>query len=163
RLQLEHALGSMEAAAGNTAAALQHLQTAIFLLEGQRAALPLEEFKNAYLEDKQQIYSDLVLALLEESTPATAAEAFSTVQRARSRALLEQLLVSVDDAFLTEEAATRADEARYRLHWLYNQLLGEKGMRSARLESERQLHREEQTLQRLAWQTAWRSGDVVDR
>ncbi|MCB0062878.1 MAG: CHAT domain-containing protein [Caldilineaceae bacterium] len=182
-LRFHHLLGQLAQTTGNFAVAQIHYQHALAILEEQRATLPVEEIRTAFLDDKAEIYVDLVQLLLEraDEDPTLVAAAFATVERARSRALLERLLTATSgdathqttaphtataegvapgqpanapdvagDAGTT--AATDPVEAlRQRLHWLYNQLLGESGSRNLNSRLSEQLLQEEAALQRLEW------------
>lgn len=160
QLRLAHALGCIESAAGDPSAARSHFYAAIDLVEDQRTSLPLEEIKTAYLADKFHIYTDLVLSLLGAEEPAAdaVAEAFAVVERARSRALLERLLSSVEavdtEAGLDTALVERREALRRQLHWLYNQLLGESGSRWVDLQLDRRLQDQESKLRRLEWQSS---------
>ncbi|MEM7535672.1 MAG: CHAT domain-containing protein [Chloroflexota bacterium] len=130
QLRLQHALGRIERAAGNHEQARVHFLRAIALLESQRASFSLEEIRTAYLDDKTQIYSDLVLSLLDAAAPkpdneaelteqaeeiskdgesddgstdSAIAEAFAIIERARSRALLERLMAAIPEDELPED------------------------------------------------------------
>lgn len=129
-LRLLHARGLAARTAGDHSAARRFFQLAVEAIERQRAALPIEEFRTAFLSDKSVIYADLALALLDEPEPAADAleEAFAVIERARSRALLERLLAVVDETVVASRdaaAAERGASMRQQLTWLYNQLLGE--------------------------------------
>ncbi|MCB0066883.1 MAG: hypothetical protein KDD77_07030, partial [Caldilineaceae bacterium] len=98
------ARGQAARAAGDTQQARQFFEQAVDVIESQRATLPVEEFRTAFLADKTQIYADLVLSLLDTPAPPESmlADAFAVVERARSRALLERLLAAVDEAALAQ-------------------------------------------------------------
>lgn len=152
-IRYHHLVGRVARLEGDTTQARRELQAAITLLEGQRATLPLEEVRTAYLEDKGAVYADLLLALLDSPQPSSeeVSAAFEAVERARSRALLERLLSTLDVQPRTQEGNSSLDEVRRRLHWLYNALLGEGGSRSvdaARQEMVRALFDEES---RVSW------------
>jgi CHAT domain-containing protein len=159
QVYLQHALGRIEWRAGNYAQAQVHLDRAISGVEAQRISLPLEETRTAFLNDKIEIYNDLLLVQLE--TPAvdqtTLATAFATIERARSRALLERLLTSVDpaaDLTVDPQLVARREEVRQQLHWLYNQLLSESGSRRADATLNRAIQGLEAALQQLEWRTS---------
>lgn len=67
---------------GNKDAAISSLQFAVALIEGMRHRLQQERFRAGYLQDKYQVYVDLVRFQLETGQ---AQEAFSTAERLRSR------------------------------------------------------------------------------
>ena len=161
QLRLLHLLGTLEQQGGDPAVAQRYFSRALAMLENQRSCLPLEEMRSAFLADKIDLYADLAVSLLD--TPAGDAEAvaaaFAVVERARSRALLERLIASLD-----ERAQSGADQSvelgeqmaalRQRLHWLYNQLLEGGEGRHAILEIGAEITTCEATLQALEWQAA---------
>lgn len=163
RLRWLHLRGQAAHLSGDALGARRYLTAAVNLLDAQRAALPIEEVRTAFLDDKAALYADLVLNLLD--TPAAGedeiAAAFAVVERARSRALLEQLLAAFDD--LDDVSHAAGDEAanseqraalRRQLHWLYNQLLGAEGSRHLDATVSRTLAVHESALRRLEWQSA---------
>jgi tetratricopeptide (TPR) repeat protein len=153
-LRLHQALGELERAAGNAERAQQHGRAALALLERQRVALPVEEIRMAFLDDKINIYSDLVLSLLERPDPTALAEAFATVERARSRVLLERLLATLSGEATepTDPTAQRRAELEQQLHTLYNRLLGEAGSRHTPAQVGAAIRECEAALDQLAWQ-----------
>ena len=158
-LQLLHARGQVARAEGDMTAARRFFEAAVVALETQRAALPVEDFRTAFLADKTAIYTDLVLALLAAPAPAedTVADVFAVVERARSRALLERLLVAVEATALAPDSpeAERSAAVRQQLTWLYNQLLREGGAsRAVDQAITAEIRNHEATLQRLEWQLA---------
>jgi len=163
-LQLRHAQGEVARAEGDLSGARRFFEQAAAALEQQRASLPVEDFRTAFLADKRAIYTDLVLALLAAPAPAedVVASAFAVIERARSRALLERLLAAVDAADLAPDAdtATRSAVVRQQLTWLYNQLLGaETSSRAANATITAEIRSHEAALQRIEWQLApWLAG-----
>jgi CHAT domain-containing protein len=157
-LRLVHARGQVAAARGDRAAARRHFAHAVDLLDDQRAGLPIEEVRTAFLDDKVAIYADLVLSLLDSPTPDAdeVAAAFLAVERARSRALLERLMLSVEpgDTLEPTEIAERRAELRRQLHWLYNRLLGESGTRRLDGALTRELLAQEAAIRQLEWRVA---------
>jgi CHAT domain-containing protein/tetratricopeptide (TPR) repeat protein len=157
-LRLFHARGHIAAAQGDVLLARRHFTQAVELLDRQRATLPLEEVRTAYLDDKMSLYSDLVISLLASPTPSEdeVAAAFGIVERARSRALLERLLASVDTVVADESAAISSRRAalRRQLHWFYNQLLGDGGSRRHDGDLGREVAQQEAALQQLEWRSA---------
>jgi CHAT domain-containing protein/tetratricopeptide (TPR) repeat protein len=133
-LRLLHARGRIAAAQGDATQARAYFAAAVDLLDVQRAALPMEEVRTAYLDDKTAYYADLVISLLDAPLPTdnVVAAAFAVVERARSRALLERLMgsVTLDDGAEGErvenaESVSQRETLRRRLHWLYNRLLSD--------------------------------------
>ncbi|MEZ4560639.1 MAG: CHAT domain-containing protein [Caldilineaceae bacterium] len=169
-VQVAYARGRVARAQGDETAARAAFQDAVARLERQRATLTLEQMRASYLLDKDALFSDLILSLLAQPAPSTATlgAVFDTIERLRSRVLLEQLLAVTDaaaedataegaaaedetqDAGATQgdDAALR-DELRRRLNWLYNRLLGEEGSRHPFVELSQELQRTEAQLARL--------------
>ncbi|MCE7988668.1 MAG: CHAT domain-containing protein [Caldilinea sp. CFX5] len=167
RLRLHHLLGKIAYSAGAYAPARDHFKQAIAQLEAQRATLLVEEIRSAFVDDKSELYADLVQTLLampatdSATTAAMVAEAFAVVEQSRSRVLLERLQAALDDtmpigatAAATPDAAAeqqRVAELRAQLHWLYNQLMGESGRRHLGAAINRQLQVTEAALQQIEW------------
>ena len=158
-VQVAYARGRVARAQGDDVGARAAFQDAVARLERQRATLTLEQMRAAYLLDKDALFSDLILSLLAQPAPSTATlgAVFDTIERLRSRVLLEQLLAVTDaaedgtrdaPAAQGDDAALR-DELRRRLNWLYNRLLGEEGSRHPFVELSRELQRTEAQLARL--------------
>lgn len=95
-----YASGRIARAEGNLHDAQRYFHHAASLLEAQRATLPFEEVRIAYLGDKATIYTDWVLTLIDQAVIDTADyyDAFAIVERARSRVLLERLLNALEDS-----------------------------------------------------------------
>lgn len=167
QLRLQHLLGKIAYRAGEYVTARDHFKQAIAQLEAQRATLLVEEIRSAFVDDKSELYADLVQTLLAMPSPDSAtaaamvAEAFAVVEQSRSRVLLERLQAALDDTTPVgaTEAATpdaaaeqqRLAELRAQLHWLYNQLMGESGRRHLGAAINRQLQVTEAALQQLEW------------
>ncbi len=115
----ERVLGLGALQRGNTRRALRHLRRAVAALEAARTLVAPEALHVAYFRDKQAAYEDLVLALLERPGPTEIAEAFETVERSRSRLLLERLQAAIDSDSIP---LTLAPEAHARLNALREQL-----------------------------------------
>lgn len=154
-MRLYHALGQVELASGQHPLAHRHFLRALHLLESQRANLPLEELRTAFLNDKGTLYADFVVSLLNDAHndgEAKVAEAFSLAERARARALLERLFASVPDADTSQidpELLERRNSTRQRLHWLYNQLLGGAASAQEAQAWQHEIWTHESTLQKL--------------
>jgi CHAT domain-containing protein/tetratricopeptide (TPR) repeat protein len=150
-----HAQGLVAQATGDLAAARQAFYRAIDLVEQQRAALPIEEIRSTFLDDKAAIYSDLVLSLLADDDPAARAEAFAVVERARARVLLERMQTTLAANQPEDEPGqTRRQELQQQLHLLYNRLLGESGSRRTRPVLYDEIRACEAALRPLAWRSA---------
>lgn len=154
-------LGKCARLAGNRAEAQRLLLIAADLLEQQRAGLPVEEIRAAFVDDKLDVYSDLLLTLLDAPAPSDddLAAAFAAVERGRARAMLERMLavINIDAPPLDVSPAAalgqvELEAARQRLHWLYNQLLGESGSRQVDVARSRELQAQEAIVRSLEWQ-----------
>lgn len=169
--RLAHACGRLAYAAGHLDQAKQQLTLAIDLLEQQRASLPVEEIRTAFLDDKATVYADLIQVLLADPNPTVdlIAEAFALVERARSRALLERLWAAVDEAGsgnrqpTTSGTAHLADQdppapalanTRQQVHWFYNQLFRADGPHRLDAASRHRLQAQETVLQQMEWQVS---------
>lgn len=182
RLLLLHAQGRLMQAVGNLGEARTLFWAAIDLLEAERAMLPVEEIRSAFVIDKTDLYTDLILNLLstidaassveadskQVTTDELVAETFAIVERARSRTLLERLLATLTEDDVTEDDLNRGvenqgsgqesfstrEDLRRELHWLYNRLLGQEGVRRVDAGLTHQIEKCERTLQKLEWQDA---------
>ena len=169
QLRLRHILGKLAYAAGDYQAARQHLKTALEQVEAQRATLVVEEIRSAFVDDKSELYADLVQILftMAPNDATTIAEAFAVIEQSRSRVLLERLLAAIDEPTAATtapgtdtsaqtnpvEAAEhqRITELREQLHWLYNQLMSESGHRRLGASISQQLQMTEAALQQIEW------------
>lgn len=164
--RLAHARGRLAYATGHPDQAKRYFTLAIELLEQQRASLPVEEIRTAFLDDKVAVYTDLIQVLLADPNPTAdlLAEAFALVERARSRALLERLWAAVDETGereTTPESATSQATpdlstialatTRQQVHWFYNQLFSEEAPRQVDAESRQRLRTQEALLQQMEW------------
>lgn len=160
RQQATFLRGRLARRRGDWSEARRLYYAAIAQIEESRAALPVEEIRTAFLNDKMAVYAELVVALLDdpEAGDAEVVAAFDVIERARSRALLEHLLAALplppSTASAPDGSAERADGLRRQLHWLYNRLLGDGdgASRSALPELTEAIRHTEQALRTLAWQ-----------
>jgi len=153
-VRLEHMLGRIEAAAGRQRRARHHYRLAIDRLESQRASLPLEEVRTAFLDDKMALYADLVRNLLHESTriPTLISTAFNIAERGRARTLLERLETSTaagPSVTIASGGEPSVETRRQRVHWLYNRLFGEQAPRHVDAQQLAVLQSQERALHRL--------------
>lgn len=117
-------LGRIAATRGDLVAAEHLLTQAVQMIEQLRTPLPAEEFRTAFLADKLSPFAELARLCL---TSNRVAEAFSYVEQARSRALIELLGSPLEqrpapyDAFEAEQLA-RLTTLRQELNWCYQRL-----------------------------------------
>jgi CHAT domain-containing protein len=107
------------------AEALDYYRQAIGDIERLQASIGAEDYKIAFLSDKLQVYQALVLLCLDLGTAVAQQEAFETVERAKSRTLLDNLAREKSGKLASPvEANLIADINRLKqeLNWYYNRL-----------------------------------------
>jgi CHAT domain-containing protein/tetratricopeptide (TPR) repeat protein len=120
-------LGLLDATAGNTESAEASFEQAVSLVEELRSLLPSDEFRTAFVTDKQIPYIQLVKLSLSALDGPKAVEALGYVERAKSRALVDMLSGAVQarvkprDDF-ENDLVSRLDELRGELKWFYSQI-----------------------------------------
>ncbi len=80
--------GKCLAIKGNLNLATEAYKKAAEIVEGMRAAIKIEEFQNGFLTDKQDVFKELVLLLLDQNKTE---EAFSYAEKAKSRSFIDLL------------------------------------------------------------------------
>lgn len=119
-------LGRAASMIGDLQSAEKFFQQAVAVTEELRAPLPGEEFRTAFFSDKLVPYHELARICL-ESGKDRVAEAFSYVERARSRALAEEVSgqfrprTEPRDSF-ERELLNQLTDLRRELNYLYNQV-----------------------------------------
>ncbi|MFQ5481454.1 MAG: CHAT domain-containing protein, partial [Nitrospinaceae bacterium] len=73
---------------GRRAAAVKAYQQAVKIVDAMRAAIKVEEFQNGFLTDKQDVYKELILLLLESGRVK---DAFEYAERAKARSFIDLL------------------------------------------------------------------------
>lgn len=68
--------------------AVRHYAEAVGIVEGMRAALKIEEFRNSFHTKTQDLYRDMITLLIELGRPD---EAFNYLERSRSRSFIDLL------------------------------------------------------------------------
>ena len=157
-LRLEHLRGRIEQMDGNQDEARKRFEAALDVMERQRAALSLEEIRTAFLDDKTSIYGDLILTSLDKDDVSSedAADAFNISERARSRSLLERIMVTVEEdrsSAASPDVVVHRDALRQEMHWLYNQMLDEP-VRQQDKEFLHLLRVKESALEQLEWRSS---------
>jgi CHAT domain-containing protein len=111
--QVHYGKGLVLADLGRNADAINSLQAAVALIEGVREHLREERFRAGYLQDKYQVYVDLVRLQLESGRQE---DAFSTAERLRSRSYLDLVEVSLPpDSSGEQQSLEFAMKARIRI------------------------------------------------
>jgi CHAT domain-containing protein/tetratricopeptide (TPR) repeat protein len=120
-------LGLLAVSANDALVAEASFGRAVKLIEDLRAPLPAEEFRTAFFADKLIPYNELVRLCLNDESRDRVSEAFCYVERARSRALVDnlggglKLRVQPRDPFEAELLA-RLEELREELNWFYSRI-----------------------------------------
>ncbi|HKR00953.1 MAG TPA: CHAT domain-containing protein [Pyrinomonadaceae bacterium] len=120
-------LGLLATAMNDVRAAEASFAQAVKLIEDLRAPLPAEEFRTAFFTDKLIPYNELVRLCLEDERRDRRGEALCYVERARARALVDnlggglKLRVQPRDPFEAELLA-RLQELREELNWFYSRI-----------------------------------------
>jgi CHAT domain-containing protein/Tfp pilus assembly protein PilF len=106
--QIHFGRARAQEANGDVDAAIASLEAAVSLIEGVRGRLQEPRFRSGYVEDKFEVYLELMRLQLEQGRTA---EAFSTAERLRSRSFVEQL---GGRATVPLSAGDRRTEAEFR-------------------------------------------------
>jgi CHAT domain-containing protein len=85
-----------ERARGGLDRSIAALSHAIELAEDLRGSLAADRLRSAFAASRLRVYEDLALDLLARADSKSLADAFVTVERARSRVLLDAVLRSID-------------------------------------------------------------------
>jgi CHAT domain-containing protein/tetratricopeptide (TPR) repeat protein len=86
--QIQFGRARAQEASGDVSAALASLEAAVRLIEGVRGRLQESRFRSGYVEDKFEVYLELMRLQLQQGRTA---DAFSTAERLRARSFVEQL------------------------------------------------------------------------
>lgn len=153
--QLHYVKGRIEQAGGDLARAYESCRAAQHFLETLRSSLRGEELKIAFMKNKLEVYESLVeLSLGLGSDGAAVEEAFSYVERAKSRGLQELILRAAAPVAASaagkSELVRRVNELREELNWYYHRIEAEQmapeertAERLERLRSQAQAHETE--------------------
>jgi CHAT domain-containing protein len=120
--------GQIEEVVGNLQAARHHYRAAKEALETLRVGVHGEELKISFLKNRLEVYESLVdLCLAANSSPAAQEEAWSYVEQAKSRYLLELIVRRMNPdlpAGKGEESgmARRIVALREQLDWFYHRI-----------------------------------------
>jgi len=145
--QAHHLLGRLAEIAGDEEAALEHYEACASGVEHLRRQIAVE-LRGGFLADKGEIYEDLVSLRL---TRAEIGHALETVERAKSRALVELLAHNLDIRVKVRRESDRdlvahIERLRQECQWYYNRLnpFGEReGAESGPTQAEQDRLREE--------------------
>lgn len=125
--QIHLVMGQVEELGGNVAAAKEHYRNAKNVLEILRSGLHSEELKISFLENRLEVYENLVyLCVAPEKNARNLSEAWACMEHAKSRSLLELTARRVDGALpasLKENPATLdIVNLREQLNWYYHRI-----------------------------------------
>lgn len=96
-----------ERAKGSLDGAITALSHAIGLAEELRGSLAADRLRSAFASSRLRVYEDLALDLLSRGDSKSLSDAFLTVERARSRVLLDAVLRSIDRTAAGSGASTQ--------------------------------------------------------
>lgn len=144
-------------AAGDPAGAIGMYQRALEQVERVRGSLQAERFRAAFLGRRGALYEEAAGVVLAAGGPFATAQAFETIQRGKSRSLIDLLRGGVELSEHAPGAATDPDElelvgrladARARLNALYSRADKHAGaaLRGERLGCEQEIARIERRL-----------------
>lgn len=114
-----HLQGRLCEAEGAPTRAIRHYRDAIRRIEAIRGRIGIDEFRVSFADDRAPIYADLIELTLRNGSARGLGEAFTLVERARSRALVDLLAGRLDPE------AARGDAEAARLLGRLNELRGE--------------------------------------
>jgi tetratricopeptide (TPR) repeat protein len=118
-----HLLGRLEELAGKQTSALEHYEACATYIERLRGQVAVE-LRSSFLADKSEVYEDIVCLRLASQETALA---FKTVERAKSRTLVEMLAQNLDIRVKVRRESDRdlvahVERLRQECQWYYNRL-----------------------------------------
>jgi len=127
KYQCFHLKGNLAERFGDEPQAYQSYQQAIKHVEEMRSTIRVDEFKATFVKDKVKVYEDLVRLCLKDDSWGKKQEAFSFVEAAKSRALVDLLSSALEiksrgDTQVDQELINRWTTLREELDWYYNKL-----------------------------------------
>jgi len=147
--QAEFLMGGVERATGNEDAAYESYCRARLAVERLRSSLRGEELKIAFFENKLEVYENLVDICLRQRKSYE--EAFSYIERAKSRSLMDLLNQPVHVPAALDPAQSDLVRSirnlREELNWYYN-LIEREQLRPEENSQERVLHLQQQAQSR---------------
>ncbi len=137
----QQGLGQVRALQGDAAASLAHYRLAIDSLEHVQATIGAEDYKIAFRSNKLGVYQSAALLCLDPASGGNLQEAFDTIEKAKSRSLLdtfarvpEQSLTTLQETGSIETGSnktglssettllTELASLKRELNWYYNRL-----------------------------------------
>ncbi len=150
---LLHTRGRLHAQLGDCDRAIADLSGAVESIERLRGTLQAERLRTAYLGDRAAIYEDLIGSLLDSGRHDDVARAVAMTEKAKSRALLDQIstALALGGPSLDEAADSTAEPLQRRLihvqadlNGLYSRMAE---VESSRTSSNKSLARDIRTLE----------------
>ena len=124
--QAHFVMGQIEEADGRIEEATTHYRTAKKALETLRNGLRSEDLKISFLENKLEVYENLVDVCLKRATPEARKEAWTYMEQAKSRGLLESMARRARGAGPNEAQESsltfRMFDLREQLNWYYHRI-----------------------------------------
>jgi CHAT domain-containing protein len=120
-------LGNIQSVRRDRDQAYSAYQSARQALETLRSSLRGEELKIAFIKNRLEVYENLVeLCLMREGDPAAAEEAFTYVEQAKSRSLMDLFArpapASAENDTGQSELVRSIKDLREELNWYYNRI-----------------------------------------
>jgi len=119
-------LGNSEAAKQSPDEAYASYQTARLSLETLRSSLRGEELKIAFVKNRLEVYENLVAICLGKSDSVALEEAFSYVEQAKSRSLMDLFVrpapALIDNAPGQSQLVRTIRDLREELNWYYSRI-----------------------------------------
>ncbi|MCS6804436.1 MAG: CHAT domain-containing protein [Acidobacteriota bacterium] len=161
KYQCFHLLGNVLHRRGQHQKAYDYYRQAIDYLEAMRSSIRVDEYKCSFLKDKLRVYEDLIELCLATDQHNKLEEAFTNIQAAKSRSLVELLAVERDIRGKVHDASVEAlyrewNRIREELDFYYSRInqYQNHGQRPAWMgtELQKEVQEREQQLARLARQ-----------
>jgi CHAT domain-containing protein len=150
-------MGQIEEAAGNIAEARRHYHLAKSMIDTLRSGVRGEELKISFMSNRLEVYEHLVdICLKQQSTQAAQEEAWTYMEEAKSRNLLEMVAQQLGRAAHRhrKNGTRQVHDLREQLNWYYHRIeaeqLGQKPATDKRLRTLQKLAEEhEQTFLKI--------------
>jgi len=113
--RIHYGTGLALADRGEVLAAIAELQAAVELIEGVRDRLEEQRFRAGYVQDKFQVYADLVRLQMSAGQPENA---FSTAERLRARSYLDLIERDTAEGGVANNGQAQEIELRERIRQL---------------------------------------------
>ncbi len=104
--------------------AIHHYTIAVADLERAQLTIGAEDYKMAFRQDKLLVYETLILLYLEQNTPDSIHAAFTLVEQAKARGLLDAMARTDETVELDvpDELLAHYETIKQELNWYYHKL-----------------------------------------